>query len=188
MVNGTPQFIWRSSWQGDNHFASISLGVGPNDRGIPKTNDICYDVQVLSPHFRGGAEIVQLCTLTGSVVRSGIVGFCDGVSPYVGPVPVYTNRLDMSGHPSSKIELEDSPGVSGYSKFSYGGNFFDAVMFSPTGGSDIYVPLGNLQWNFAFGATYPSLSLNPNILNAPISVNDSSVWPTYAHVYPYPYY
>jgi hypothetical protein len=53
-------------------------------------------------------------------------------------------------------------------------------MFSPGGGDDIYVPLGNISWSFSFGARWSSPAISPSLLNPPTGdPSSSTAWPTY---------
>jgi len=179
-LHGPATNIWLTPWNAV-FFGKAGLGI----TGL--TNNMSYYVQVISSDFAGYAKITQLCTLSGSGFSS-VSNYLDNANPYPGAINIVNTNLvsPLNGHTNNLINLDDAPQNGGLFSFSLTGSFVDYLMFTPNGGSSIYVPLGKLTWSTALGASYPSTNLSPNSVSGPTAPDASYVWPVWDYVFSNP--
>ena len=193
-VHGPPENMWLTGGYPNVYPASppwTGFEAGIIGLGVASvTNNMCFDVQVLSPDFAGDAKITQLCTIDATHYPTdiSISGNLDNSDPYPNAYThVYTiSANSFTGGPLNVMRLDDAPQGGGFGSFHFNGSFTDYIMFTPGGLGDIYVPLGKLTWGTSFEANYPNVAINPNLVTDPQNPDCSEDWPVWTAVFSNP--
>jgi len=179
MVNsayhGASMNVWRTPWN-SAYFGDIGLGQ------VGGPSNMSYLVRVTSSDFSGAAKITQLCSINATaLVNVNITGELDNGDPYTGATANIYENSNPQGT-INELQLDDAPSDGWVSSFHDYSSFSDYVMFKPNG-DGIYVTLGMVNWGMSFGASYPSLSISPNLVTGPSNPNGSDTFPTWEEIY-----
>ena len=185
--HGTPTVVWERPWD-TGPSAAIQLGVQA------RTNNMNYQLQVISTSFAGGAEIIQLCAIDASGLSGSCSGCLDGGGEYT------SQTVQAKANPTvdeNILELDDAPDANDFlsaDQIWLHDSFTDYVMFEPglnpssfnpvieSSTEAIYVPIAIVVWSANGEAEYPSTDIfqqgNGNWPQGP-SVNDVfPIWTT----------
>jgi hypothetical protein len=187
-IDGTPMNVWRNLWDVFCNNGTIGLG------SLPGANDMCFEIQILSPDFSGNAKITQLISEDDSGLPSldpylpyyAGVTYLDNSDPYQNAeTSVFTNSVSpFNGNLLNIIRLQDAPSVTYGQIIHMEHNYTDYVMFAPSGG--IYVPLGQMTWSTLAHVSCGNTNISPNSATGPSNPDNSDNWPTWSNVFSNP--
>ena len=173
IVHGAPALRWKAFWDQNLYYGTVQVGTNGG------TNDLCYDLRVVSPKFGGTAKLIQLCSLNNSGVGNyctnalDSTAACPSASVVAGSTPTGTTNL---------MRFESSPEASGFFEIKMDAAYKDYVMFSPGGASDIFVSLGKVNWSAWANAIY-NLTNRPGAVTGPLGPDGSGDFPEWIDVH-----